>query len=300
MGVQLTVPSDQQQRYFTTLQAQLSQLSLNTNAGIQMILDQQRRAQAPAGQHIMDQIQSSGTEISNHRRHQRSVQSPFQDYDQTFTQETQISSHSPSAAETARYNDLDYTLLPVSAIGLEEDITSFQNLERRVRPMHSQLKKKLNTSIFCNCRKRREEKQFVRSPFVVSLNEVHSHDPSCPLWIPGTHDKNFGFGIVLCYLILGLKLRVFMTLSIASGTFSINPSLSAHRIVSEESSPAFKLIRLVTEGDSQWIPEDYSAELTRIFQTRQASPHDRLESGYTILHVSYRSHLFYMYTFAKN
>jgi hypothetical protein len=279
MRIQLTVPSDQQQRYFTTLQAQLSQLSPNTNAGIQMILDQQRRAQAPAGQHIMEQIQSSGAEISNHRRHQGSVQSPFQDYDQTFTQETQISSHSPSAAETARYNDLDYTLLPVSAIGLEEDITSFRNLERRVRPLHPQLKKKLNTSIFCNCRKRHEEKQFVRPPFVVSLNEVHFHDPSCPLWLPGTHYMNFSFGMILCYLILGLKLRLFMTLSIASGTFSINPSLSAHRIVSVESSPAFKLIYSVTRAGSRWIPEKHSAELTRIFQTRQASPHDRLKDG---------------------
>ena len=217
-----------------------------------------------------------------------------------FAQDTPIGSQSPSTLETGRYNDSAYALLPVSAVGLEEDVTRFRNIERRIRPIHCRLKRKPNAFTLCNCRKRREEKQFVRPPLVVSLNEVHSHDPSCPLWIPGTHDMNFSFGMVLCYLILGLKLRVFMTLSIASGTFSINPSLSALRIVSEESSPAFKLIRLITEGDSRWIPKDYSAELTRIFQTRQASPHDRLESGYTILHVSYGLYPFHVQTLAKN
>jgi hypothetical protein len=74
---ELTLPSDQQQRYFTTLQAQLDQLSLNTSSGFQMILDQQRRAQALAEQNV---DQSSGAEISSYRRHRGSVQSLLQDY----------------------------------------------------------------------------------------------------------------------------------------------------------------------------------------------------------------------------
>jgi hypothetical protein len=55
MTTRLTIPSDQQQQSFATLQAQLSQMSLETNSGIQMILDQQRCAQNPASGYFIHQ-----------------------------------------------------------------------------------------------------------------------------------------------------------------------------------------------------------------------------------------------------
>lgn len=172
----------------------------------------------------------------------------------------------------------------MSAVDLEEDITNLRNLEWRIRPNRLRLEKKPDSSISCTCRGSRQEKQLVRSPFVVSLDEVHSHESSCPFWIPGAHDVSFSFGVILCYLILGLKLRIFMTLSIASGTFSVNPSLSACRIVSEN-SPAFELIERIFHFPYVIPPMDSSTELTRLFQARKASPHDRLRDGTTLLHV---------------
>ncbi|CAN9090738.1 unnamed protein product [Alternaria alternata] len=220
---ELTLPSDQQQRYFTTLQAQLDQLSLNTSSGFQMILDQQRRAQALAEQTIS---QSAGTEISSYRRHQGSVQSLFQDYDRSVAQDNLFDSHSQIGSKIERHRDLSDLLLPVSAVDLEEDVTSFQNLEQRIRPNRLRLKKKPGSLASCTCRERRQEKQLMRPPFVVSLNEVHLHESSCPFWIPGNHNVNFSFGIILCHLILGLKLRMFMTLSVASERFC--EQLTAH------------------------------------------------------------------------
>jgi hypothetical protein len=279
---ELTLPSDQQQRYFTTLQAQLNQLSLNTSTGIQTILDQQRRAQTLAEQTTS---QSSGTKISSYRRHQGSVRSLFRDYDRSSTQKMSFGTRDQFGSQTGRHHDLSDLLLPVCAVDLEADVANFQNLKRRIRVNRLQSKRKPRSLNSCTCRESRQEKQLVRTPFVVSLNEVYFHDSSCPFWIPGTHDVNFSFGMTLCYLILGLKLRMFMTLSIASGTFSVNPSLSARRIVSRN-SPAFELIDRMFNPSHDPPPMDSSAELTKLFQTREASPHDRLIDGSTLLHVS--------------
>jgi len=97
------------------------------------------------------------------------------------------------------------------------------------------------------------------------------------------------FGLILFYLVLGLKLRLFMELSIGSGTFSIMPNLSFGRIVTLQSSPAFGLIHRLFHpaiSSAERNPTFYSAEMKKIFETRQASPHDRLEDGSTLLHVS--------------
>ena len=96
------------------------------------------------------------------------------------------------------------------------------------------------------------------------------------------------FGMILCYLILGLKIRLLMELSVGSGTFSIMPTLAFRRIVTVKSSQAFSLIENMLSRFhlDEFEILDYSAELTKIFQTRQASPHERLGDGRTLLHVS--------------
>jgi hypothetical protein len=57
---ELTLPSDQQQRYFMTVQAQFGQLSLDTSAGIQMILDRQRYFQTQDSSYTTRQNQMCG------------------------------------------------------------------------------------------------------------------------------------------------------------------------------------------------------------------------------------------------
>jgi hypothetical protein len=59
-----------------------------------------------------------------YERHQRSVQCVLQDYDHVSAQSTPIGSRAPSAFETVGRSDLADTLLPVSVVRLEEDITT--------------------------------------------------------------------------------------------------------------------------------------------------------------------------------
>jgi hypothetical protein len=281
--LQLTAPRDRWQQNFATVQGQLGQLSLNT----QMILDQQQRAQTPPNRYLIEhsQSQSPWAELSTNQRQPGFIKPFVSQHNQPSAQNISSGFHFESASVTARQNGLCHPLLPISAVSLEEETTNLRNLKRKMQPTHSRQMGNSHAFTSCTCRKRRTRKQVTRSPFVVSRNETHFHDPSCPFWISGGHEMTVGFGIILCYLILGLKLRLFMQLSIGSGTFSIMPSLSFRRIVTIESSPAFQLIH--SFPSSRENSRNSIADLTKIFQKRQASPHDRLENGCTLLHVSF-------------
>ena len=283
MALQLTADRDQWQQNFATVQGQLGQLSLNT----QMILDQQRHVQTPPDRHLIDQSQLPGAQMSRNQNNTGFIQPFVGHHDQIFAQEIRAIRFQPLPVTEER-NNLCHTLLPMSAVSLEEEATVIQTLERRMRATHFKRNENANAFASCTCRKRLLRKQFVRSPFVVSRNEAHYHDTTCPFWTSGSHEMTIGFGMILCYLILGLKLRLFMQLSIGSGTFSIMPSLSFRRIVTEESSPAFRLIRDMLYRSDGLGSLNHSTELTKIFQTRQASPHERLKDGTTLLHVSFR------------
>ena len=281
---QLTAPRDQWQQNFATVQGQLGQLSLNT----QMILDQQRRTQTSPNGYFIEQSWSTSAELATNQRHPDFIQPFVSRHGHTFAQDPLIGVQLPSAPAAWPQKDFSHALLPMSAVGLERETTNLQHLERATQCTRSRLMKNLNTSKSCTCRKRHLKKQVVQLPFVVSRNEIHFHDPSCPLWIAWSRDITLSFGMILCSSVLGLKLRLFMELLVGSGTFSIMPTLAIRRIVTVDSSPAFKLIdKIIFCHQADGSGFTCSAELTKIFQTRQASPHERLGDGKTLLHVSF-------------
>jgi len=127
----------------------------------------------------------------------------------------------------------------------------------------------------------------LQRPVVLSLERQYRHDRSCPFWLPESCAVNFSFGLILSYLIFGLKLRMLIVLSAGAGTFSLTPSLTCSQIVSESCSAAFKVIATMTSADPSERAVRYNlAELSRIFQSCESSPHDRLDNGQTLLHVS--------------
>jgi hypothetical protein len=186
-------------------------------------------------------------------------------------------------------NRFSETLLPVTAPDIDNGVADFQALERRIRAPQRYLKKMPGAFAACTCHGVCQANQVSRGPVTFSRIETHPHTRHCPYWVPGAGALNATFGLMLCYLALGLKFRMFVALSIGAGTFSITPGLTCHRIVSRSSSPAFTLIESLSGFDRSHIAfREASAELSKIFQTRQASPHDRLANGQTLLHVSAR------------
>jgi len=253
-----------------------------------MIIDQQRRAETTANRHIMDQSHNSCVERLEDRIHPGAIQPSYGEQHQVSTRNTSLGLRAQTVHRVARSKHLYHALLPVSAVGLEEEMTSYVGFQRSVQPNLSRLETYPNIPSSCTCRGRRQDRHFAQRPLVVSLTEMHLHDPSCSYWVSGSHGIEFGVGIILCYLVFGLKIRLFMKLLVGSGTFSIMPSLTIGRIVTVESSPAFKLIDKMTSRSlfSKYTLPKYYMELRRVFETGQASPHDRLEDGKTLLHVS--------------
>jgi len=142
-------------------------------------------------------------------------------------------------------------------------------------------------STSCTCRGIFQKHHMLRRPVVLSLERQYRHDRSCPFWLPESCAINFSFGLILSYLIFGLKLRMLIVLSAGAGTFSLTPSLTCSQIVSESCSAAFNVIATMTSTDPSKRAVRYNlAELSRIFQSRESSPHDRLDNGQTLLHVS--------------
>lgn len=100
--------------------------------------------------------------------------------------------------------------------------------------------------------------------------------------------------LILCSATFKRKINIAIIVSQGLGKWSIAPSLCTYRVVSLE-SPAFTLIgslnknlRTFTSSDA-WI--EPTQELFHLFQTRQASPYERLADGQTLLHVIFRPSL---------
>lgn len=159
-----------------------------------------------------------------------------------------------------------------------------------MQPRNSRMKGALNAcSCCCTCRVSKQQTYIFRQPFALSLEQQYLHQRHCEYRVPEAYKITMSIGIMLYYLVLGLKFRIFITLSIGAGTFTIAPSLTYHRIVDKVSSPAFRLISSINErGTSLGVLRQVQKEMSKIFQTRQSSPHDCLQNGWTLLHVSFK------------
>jgi hypothetical protein len=131
----------------------------------------------------------------------------------------------------------------------------------------------------CSCRPRPKKASYLRWPIDFSWDTRSGHNPGCPYttFSPTVTDMNLRFSF--CGFGLRRKIEISIAIShMASGAFSVNPTLTCFRIVPWQ-SPAFELIR------NNRCPERVPGELFKLFQDGKASPYDRLENGATLLHV---------------
>jgi hypothetical protein len=127
-------------------------------------------------------------------------------------------------------------------------------------------------------------------PWPISLSRTRTqvHEPQClhAAYQAATNDVNMRFW--LCSATFQRKINIAIVVSQGLEKWSIAPSLYTCRIV-PENSPAFALLKLFAididagAGLDAWI--EPTRALFRLFQTRQASPYERLADGRTLLHV---------------
>jgi hypothetical protein len=131
-------------------------------------------------------------------------------------------------------------------------------------------------------------------PVVYLRTTASFHDNLCPQASTHSDSTYIYLGTHIGNARFGYGMHISLDMHYGYGTFSLRPSLVCYRVVSE-TSPGFALIRDVTSRKGPaFVPQWESAarDLVEIFQSRTASPHDRLPNGMTLLHVS--EHLSYI------
>jgi hypothetical protein len=143
----------------------------------------------------------------------------------------------------------------------------------------------------CTCCGQSAVQVVLRRPIFQTYSTFQAHRRGCPFWTAACLRTNITFGLILCYLVLGIKWRMILALSIGTRPFSIVPSLRCYRAVNAASSPAFVSVATIigSQMNAQSIPS-LVQDLHKIFETRRASPDDRLPNGQTLLHVRVPQH----------
>jgi hypothetical protein len=158
---------------------------------------------------------------------------------------------------------------------------SFRSLQRNTRRLIRQ-----SAKILCTCRPQTSTLGYLSGMLALTCVRTFIHNPQCPQSAFQTALTNLQFRATLCSLILRTKASLSFTLSYGAG-FSVTHTLQCHHIV--ESSPAFAFIKPLVESSINMPEETFRGEIDKLFamfQLRQASPHDRLPNGSTLLHVS--------------
>jgi len=162
-------------------------------------------------------------------------------------------------------------------------------VSRRFRRLHNKSLRKSPTLLSCACRRLSKRYVYLRWPVSVSRNITQVHDPDCPysVYQSAITDLNVRFSV--CSTALRRKIELRIALSHSLDSSSISPGLISYRVVSV-TSPGFALLdsfgeMMIYEPENvSWA--SFAQDLFRSFQNREASPHDRLANGQTLLHVS--------------
>jgi hypothetical protein len=167
---------------------------------------------------------------------------------------------------------------------LDDDVMSMRYLQRKTRKLQRRYAKAT-----CTCRPQTSALSYRSRLLALTCSRTSLHDPQCPQSTFQKAVTNLQLQTTLCSLILGMKMSLAFTLSYGA-KFSVNHNLETSRVV-HESSPAFAFIDDLIQSSEEMPPEMFRGEvgkLFRMFELGQASPHDRLPDGRTLLHVRVR------------
>ncbi|KAF2642199.1 hypothetical protein P280DRAFT_296468 [Massarina eburnea CBS 473.64] len=170
---------------------------------------------------------------------------------------------------------------------INNDLDAYRNVSRDLRTLTSAYRRKQqNRGGACNCPPHSETSTYLRWPFQLSWNRRTAHQPGCPSTALNDSTTTIALRYSVCSFALRRKIDISFGISrVEGGDFSIMPPLTLRNLVSWN-SPAFNLIDCI---DRDTKPEKFTRDLMRLFQDGEASPHDRLGNGYTLLHTFCRN-----------
>lgn len=172
---------------------------------------------------------------------------------------------------------------------VQEGVEDVSHLFRRIEPFQRKLAKKNRVRGSCMCHGQSDTTVYLRWPFVLSRTRTKVHSSHCPYSAIEDAITNLNLRFSLCSVMLKRETEVAIALSRGAGSSSISPMLKSYCVVDKQ-SPAFRLVESISHNDIgfpvfySWEPK--ARQLYKLFETRAASPYDRLPNGQTLLHVS--------------
>jgi hypothetical protein len=174
------------------------------------------------------------------------------------------------------------------------DLSGAQSFNRTLRSFQHRNTKFRRKIPQCNCRPTTTKVAFSWWSAVISRSTTNAHEFKCPYRVFDNQLTDIDFRITVCSKLLRRKFTLAMGISRSlSKPFASRTELRAVTIVSRDSE-AFSLIKRYAScrnaalfRPNTW--QEAAAEFQRLFETRRASPHDRLSDGRTLIHVCYCS-----------
>ncbi|KAF2874665.1 hypothetical protein BDV95DRAFT_615960, partial [Massariosphaeria phaeospora] len=180
------------------------------------------------------------------------------------------------------------TLESVSPDSLSSDYANCQTMLRRVKKLK---RKRTQLLTSCSCRGQTQTIVSLRWPInLLGTRKSVQHDMHCPYATYGHEITELSLRVSAYITAFQRKVQVAFALSTIVGMTRVTHSLVHYRVV-PYTSPAFRFIASLNEV--HWPPspdrvvntiEQLMDVLPRLFQSRQASPYDRLSNGQSLLH----------------
>jgi hypothetical protein len=149
--------------------------------------------------------------------------------------------------------------------------------------------KKSHARVSCRCHGQSNTTIYLQWPIYLSRTQTKVHNSRCPYSKTEDTVSDLNIRFSMCSVALRRKAQIALAISRGAGISSLSPALKTFRVV-DRKSPAFRLVasfeRRIGPDPSPSAWEKPAQALYMLFETRAASPHDRLPDGQTLLHVS--------------
>ena len=161
---------------------------------------------------------------------------------------------------------------------LDGDVMSLRGVQQKKRKLQRR-----SDAIPCTCRPQTSALAYISRLLTLAYTQKFDHDRWCLRYSLPDMLTDLQFKATLFSLVLKRRVTLSFTRSNNAG---FTQSLECHRIV--KWSPAFEFIPALVRSSIKMSQETLAGEVDKLFtmfQLGQASPHDRLADGRTILHA---------------
>jgi hypothetical protein len=186
---------------------------------------------------------------------------------------------------------------------IRQDFAQLQSVDRSIKKLTNVSAKRSHTLrshviTSCKCHGQSTTIVYLKWPLFISRNVKKVHGSHCAYSAIEDAVTELSVQFSICIAAFKTKAQVAVALSRGGGSSPIDSGLKAYRVV-DKRSPAFRLLGMFERKlgpdprPDAW--ERAAHELYKLFETRAASPHDRLTNGQTLLHVRFTNSCSFMH-----